>query len=235
MKHNKIENLIWIIFAIVGSIFVVIGIAVCAKTFNYDRKIDTIGTITEISSYRGKDGGIGHEVYVSYNVDGEEYESRLNSYASSFYEGKEIEIYYNKDNPNEIGVKSLDLLFLIFPGIGLIFAIIGGTGIFVKVMKSRLEKRLKENGELVYANYVETILNRNYSVNGKHPYNVICEWNNPEDNKKYILKSKNIWTNPENIIEEKNIKTFPVYINQENKKQYIIDVDVLTEDIVDLS
>ena len=108
------------------------------------------------------------------------------------------------------------------------------NGILVKVNKNKLERKLKENGELIYANYIETVLNTAYTVNGRHPYNIICEWNNPEDDKKYILKSKNIWVNPENILEEKNIKTLPVYISLKNKKQYFIDIDSLTEDGVDL-
>lgn len=233
MKENKLENLIWIIFASIGAIFVIIGLVVFGNIFNYANKVDTVGTITEISSYRNTNHNRNHEVYVSYTVEGKEYESILNSYSSSFYEGKEIKIYYDKDNPSKIGVKSLDLLFLIFPGIGLIFLIIGGTGILVKINKRKLEKRLKENGELIYANYVETVLNTSYRVNGKCPYNIICEWNNPLDNNKYIFKSKNIWINPENIIEEKNIKQFPVYIDN-NKKKYTIDIESLTKNIVDL-
>ena len=235
MKGNKIENLIWTIFASIGAIFVIIGLAVFGSIFNYENKVDTVGTITGISSYySGTNHNRNHEVYVSYTVEGKEYKSRLNSYSSSFYEGKEIDIYYDKDNPNKIGVKSLDLLFLIFPGIGLIFFIIGGTGILVKINKRKSEKKLKENGELIYANYVETVLNTSYRVNGKCPYNIICEWNNTLDSKKYIFKSKNIWINPENIIKEKDIKQFPVYIDNNNKKKYAIDVDILTENIVDL-
>lgn len=53
------------------------------------------------------------------------------------------------------------------------------------------------------------------------------------DSNKYIFKSKNIWINPENIIEEENIKQFPVYIDS-NKKKYIIDTESLTKNIVDL-
>lgn len=234
MKENKLESLIWIIFVSIGAIFVTIGVAVFCGVFNYENKIDTVGTITEISSYRNTNHNRNHEVYVSYIVEGKEYESRLNSYSSSFYEGKEIDIYYDKDNPNKIGVKSLDLLFLIFPGIGLIFLIIGGTGILVKINRRKSEESLKENGELIYANYVETVVNTSYRVNGKCPYNIICEWNNTLDNKKYIFKSKNIWINPENIIKEKDIKQFPVYIDNNNRKKYAIDVDILSENIVDL-
>ncbi len=232
MKENKLENLIWILFAICGAIFIIIGVVIFGSIFNYKNKADTVGTITEISSHNSNNKD--HEVYISYNVDGKEYESKLNGYSSSFYEGKEIDIYYDKDNPSKIGVKSLNLVFLVFPGIGLIFLIIGGTGIIVKANKRKLEKNLKEKGKLIYANYVETVLNTSYGVNGRCPYNVICEWNNELDGKKYIFKSKNIWINPENVIKEKNIKQFPIYIDNNNIKKYVIDVDILTKDIVDL-
>lgn len=229
MKENKTENLLWIIFTIIGGIFVVIGLIIVGNVFNYENKESTVGIITEISTYRGNNDDRNYRVYVSYNVDGRTYESELNGYSSSFYEGKEIEIYYDKDNPNKIGMKSLDLLFLILPGIGLIFLVIGGTGILIKINRRNLEKRLKENGELIYADYVETIINTSYRVNGRYPYKIICEWTNPVDSEEYMFKSRNIWSNPEDIIEEKNIKQFPVYIDKNNKKKYFVDIDILTE------
>lgn len=235
MKENRVENIIWILFASIGLLFVVIGIFLCKDVLNYENKIETMASITQITSYRGRDGERNHEVYVSYLVDGKRQESRLNSYSSNFYEGKEIEIYYDKDNPNKVGVKSLDLLCLLFPGIGLIFAVIGGTVLVIKWNKKRVDNNLKKTGEVIYANYVETVLNSSYSVNGRHPYYIICEWNNPEDGKKYLFKSQNIWMNPENRIQERNIKTFPVYIHLEKKKQYKVDTDCLIEDVVDLS
>lgn len=234
MKENRIENLVWIIFFSIGLIFFLIGVIICANIFNYENKIETTGAITEISYHNHSRGNSSYDVYVSYNVDNTQYESKLNSYSSSFYEGKEIDIYYDKENPSKIGIKSLDLLFLMFPGFGLIFVIIGGIGIIIKIKKKKDEKKLKTTGKTIYANYVETVANTSYRVNGKHPYNIICEWNNPLDNKKYIFKSKNLWINPESIILEKNIKQFPIYIDESNKKKYIVDTDSLTEDIVDL-
>ena len=235
MKENKAESLIWIIFAIIGTMFVIIGLTVFGTRNNYENKVDTKGTITEISSYRDSTGDDEHEVYVSYTVGGRRYKSKLNGYSSSFYEGKEIDIYYDKDNPNNIGTKSLDKLFLIFPGIGMIFVIMGVSGIVIKIKNDVKEKSLKENGELIYADYVEIVSNNLYEVNGRHPYNIICEWNDPLDGKKYVFKSRNIWTDPESTIEERNIKQFPVYINRDNMKKYAIDIDVLTENILDLT
>ena len=234
MKENKAENLILIGFTIIGALFVITGIIMFGTVFNYKNKVNTTGTIAKISSYMDNNQEKSYEVYVSYTVEGKEYKSKINGYSSSFYEGKTIDIYYDKNNPNKIGVKSLDSLFLIFPVNGLIFLIIGGTGILLKINKRKSEKNLRESGEVIYANYVETVLNTRYTVNGRHPYNIICEWNNSLDNKKYIFKSKNIWMNPKNIIEERNIKQFPIYIDKNNKKKYVIDIDSLKEEVVDL-
>lgn len=120
----------------------------------------------------------------------------------------------------------MDFIFFMFPGIGLIFLSIGGTGLLLKNRNKKLEKSLKENGDVIYADYVETIVNSSYRVNGRHPYRIICEWNNPLDSKKYIFKSKNIWINPENTIIERNIKQFPVHINRNDIKKYVVDIDI---------
>ena len=97
MKENKSENLLWIIFTIIGGIFVVIGLIIVGNVFNYENKESTVGIITEISTYRGNNDDRNYRVYVSYNVDGRTYESELNGYSSSFYEGKKINIYYDKN------------------------------------------------------------------------------------------------------------------------------------------
>lgn len=229
MKKNILVNLVWLIFIFVGIIFFVIGIA-SSNMLGYQNKVNIIGTITEL--YPSNDNETGYKVYVTYNVDGVEYESLLNGYSSNFYIGKEIEIYYDKDNPNIIGMKSLDLMFLLFSLIGFIFLVIGCTGIIVKIKNGKKEMRLKENGLLIYANYIETVLNTSYIVNGKSPYIIICEWVNPTDGNKYTFKSKNIWTNPENIIKERGIKQFPVFFN--NEKNYLVDTEFLIKDNIQL-
>ena len=230
MKESKLDNLVWMIFLIAGLIFAIIGIVICVNMLYTQGKVKTIGVIEEAYSRE-------HSSYtlVSFEVNGEKITARVNGYSSGFYKGKEIEIYYNEQNPNEISIPSLDLLFLIFPGIGVLFAGIGGTGLLVKGRKKKREEKLRENGDVIYGDYVETRLNTSYSVNNRHPYNIICEWYNVEDGKTYIFKSNNIWMNPENKIEEQNITTFPIYIDLEDKKNYTMDIDSLIEDVVDLS
>lgn len=235
IKYNSTERIVWLGFSIIGLIFLIVGIFISFNTFNYSNKVDISGVISRIETRRDSDGDTDHDVYVSYRINGTSYESRLNGYSSSYYEGKTIEIYYDKDDPNKIGNKSLDLVFLVFPGIGLLFFLIGGTGLLVKAKRGSLAKKLKINGTVVYATYTETVYNSSYHVNGKSPYNIICVWDNPADGNKYIFKSDNIWVNPENIIMEKNIQTIPVYIDPNNLKKYYVDVDSILNNVVDLS
>lgn len=231
MKESKLDNLVWMIFLISGLVFAIIGVVICVNMLYTQGKVKTIGVIEEVSY------GREHSSYtiVSFEVNGEKITARANGYSSGFYKGKEIEIYYNEENPNQISIPSLDLLFLMFPGIGVLFVGIGGTGLLVKWRKKKREEKLREDGDVIYGDYVETRLNTSYSVNNRHPYNIICEWYNVEDGKTYIFKSNNMWMNPENKIEEQNITTFPIYIDLEDKKNYMVDIDSLTEDVVDLS
>lgn len=202
-----------------------------------ENRVTTTGIITEIRTYTYGDDDTDYRVYVLYEAGSVIYKSRLNTYMSSFYEGKEIEIYYNRNNPSQIGmIDSFDIIMLsVFSGFGMLFCSIGLIGLYLPINKRKELKKLKENGEHIYAKYVETRLNTLYSVNGIHPYNIICEWDNPEDNKKYIFKSENIWQNPERVILERNIDMFPVYINRKNIKKYIVDIEKIEENVVDLT
>ena len=119
--------------------------------------------------------------------------------------------------------------------LGLLFGLIGGIGLYVIFKGKKRREILKQTGTRISADYVETIINRNVHIQYRHPYNIICEWNNPADGKKYIFKSGNIWFNPDNLIMERGITKFDVYYDENNIKNYTVDIDCLTENVVDLS
>lgn len=235
MKINKAEYMLWIIFSLAGVVFLIVGATlIFANNSDVEDRVFVTGVITEISSYRDNDGERKQNVYVSYDVDGRRYESKLNAYSSSFKEGKEIEIYYDRNNPTKIGTNVTDILLFVFPAMGLLLVVIGGTGIYKKIKKKQDNRKLKETGERIFANYLEVSTNTSYVVNGRYPYNIICKWTNPEDQEEYIFKSENIWDDPSSIIEEKNIKTFAIYLDPTNKKKYVMDIDEILNETVDI-
>lgn len=222
--NKSIGNyLVWFIFLFIGTIFLIISFFLYKRVFNYQNVTTTKGVITDIV-YKNDN----NLVYVNYFVNGIEHESKLNGYSSSFKVGKEIDIYYNNDNPDKIGVKSLDYVFLLFPFFGLLFTIISAVGIAINLKKKDLQEWLINNGDIIYADYISTDINKSYTINGKHPYNILCRWIDPIDNKEYVFKSNNIWENVDNIIKYKKIKQFKVYIDSNNKKKYYVDLEEIS-------
>ena len=151
----------------------------------------------------------------------------IRAYSSTFYVGKEIKIYYQKDNPNEIGVKSLDLLILLFPFMGSMFAIFGGVNIYKVIKEKKTKNNLLKTGIKIEAHYVESIKNKYLTVLNHHPYHIICKYINPLDNKEYTFKSRRIWQDPSSYIKDANITVFTVYVDKNNMNKYYVDTDIL--------
>lgn len=121
MKKIRIVFLIFIIF---GLLFSVGGAFLCVNAFDYSDKTETTAVITDFESYRQRAGGkwrIRYKTHLTYEVDGESYNNIAKMYSSSWNIGDEIEIYYDIDNPQNIGSKHTDLALLVVPCLGLLF------------------------------------------------------------------------------------------------------------------
>lgn len=229
MNAKKMEWLFGIIFSGIGLTFFIVGISIALYNINFrNNALETTAVISSIERYRDSDGDTRHTVYVRYTIDGREYEGRLNYYSSGMYEGEEISIYYRPEQPNRILAKSSFSFFIIFfPSIGLVFAAIGFAFIFIKIKKIKNRRYLMENGELVYAEIAGVNYNRSYRVNGRSPYVITCKWVDSSTGLFYFFTSENIWFDPEPIINERDIKTLPVYIDRDNPNKYAVSSEEL--------
>ncbi len=236
MKAKKVEWFAGSIFLIVGLIFLVVGISIAAYNVNFkNNALETTAVISSIERDRDSDGDTSYTVYVRYTVDGSQYERPLNFYSSGMYVGEEISIYYLPEQPNRILAKSsLSFLFILFPLMGLIAASIGFVIIFRKVMKIKSHKYLLENGEVVNAEITNVDYKSSYTVNGVSPYVITCKWVDPSTGIYYFFKSDNIWFDPEPIINERDIKNLPVYIDRYNPKKYSVSLEELEKMVADV-
>lgn len=222
---NKKINRLYIAFLIIGIIITSIGLYTSIKMLDNSNKEDTIGTITSIVSTSSDNP----DVYVTYNVDGKRYTSVMRGYSSTFYEGKKIDIYYMKNDPNIIGNKKLELLILLLPFIGLIFLLIGGINIFKIISNKKKKERLIKTGIKIEATYIETNTNFNLRVLGRNPSNIICEYDDPVSNNTYKFKSERLWYDPSLYISDCEIETFTVYVNKNDMKDYYVDIEELID------
>jgi len=230
-KANNVSAMVSCIFAFIGVIFLMVGIFIGLSNEKFKENADeVVAVITSIESYRDSDGDREYDVYVDYSYGGQYYQNKkLNMYSSSMYEGKEIDILVDRDNPGRISAGSgMMVITLIMAGIG--FAMMIGAMIpFILMIRQKTKRNhLKQNGYTIEATVTDIILNHNLSVNGQHPFVVYCTYQDIYSGTEYRFKSENLWTDPEPVIQPGRILT--VYVNSHNDfSKYYVDVESALE------
>lgn len=224
------EWLIAIIFSIVGAGLIIGGIFFAVSTANFKTNaLETTAKVISVSKHTDSDGNTSYTVYVSYTVDGTMYN---NNYSTSSYisEGSTIKVYYDKTNPSNMKTTTSSSVGIFMTLFGVVFGGIGFGLLFNKINKISGKKKLMETGERILAEFNEVTINFSYSVNNRHPYIIICKGRDGISGENRIFKSENIWYNPEPIIQERNIKTFPVYIDTNNPKRYYLSLEEIEKE-----
>jgi hypothetical protein len=112
----------------------------------------------------------------------------------------------------------------IFVCMGGLFAIIG-TVVLVLLARSYFKPwRLRNHGKLVYAQITDVSVQSNLSVNGKHPWAVTCEWEDPDTHLTHIFT-----TNTMTLPGESATSEYPVYMDPANPKKYFVDLETRRE------
>lgn len=150
IKHD-INYTFFICLIVICSIFGAC-LTVLVKNISYRvNGVETIATVYEVDrtiNYKTEydDDGNSYEkkeekcqVYINYNVDGNEYNNKLDVDTCKYDEGDDIKIYYDKDNPNDFVSNSIAILLIatIFTGIALLIFI-------VQSIKSSKKKRKRK-------------------------------------------------------------------------------------------
>lgn len=237
---NKRKNSADLVFIILEMVFISIGISfmiigTCMFLSMRGQKENATqieATISKIS-YMGGGTNDSHNVYVSYEFEGRQYNDvSLNVYSSSMYEGETITVYIDNNNPGKvIGTEWSDILFLgVFGGIGLVFFTIGIAFVVVIAKKKSKAKWLLENGQVIHGTVTEIDFNPCVHVNGRHPRVVYCSYQDPGTGMIYQFKSRNIYDSITNCIAIGD--SIDIYVDPDNYAKNYVDVDKPMERIV---
>lgn len=239
MKHDKVLKVLEIVFCIIGLVMLGVGIIIFFSGIKKKNTYKTIeAVISEIESYRDVEGDVFHRVYVTYRIPGtgELHETEIGYYSSFMSEGDTIEVMYNPENPKKIVVLNGYWISAgIFAFIGVIFGGLGGAFFLKEVKKYLKQRKLLADGQYIMARIDSVKYNRSYSLNGRHPYNIICNFHDDYKDLTYIYKSDNIWFDPAEIISSRGIEEIKVYIDRNNPKHYYVDTSVLEDKVLDLT
>lgn len=130
-----------------------------------------------------------------------------------------VPVYYE---PGTVGMGSL-MFLLIFGGLGLIFVIVGVILLALSIARHKTIKGLLDNGQYVTARVIDVVQNRSVRVNGRYPYNIICQYDDNFSGQPHVFQSDNILHHPGDIIDF-NVK---VYVDRSNWDLYYVDENSL--------
>lgn len=197
------------------------------KTPKEDRVyIDAV--ISRINTYEDSDGDKHSRAVVSYTVDGKEYEIVLRTFRMGYHVGKQIKIYYDKDDPSHIGVDGENIFssaFLLM--FGLVFTSCGVSLLAKSTVGAWFSSLLARSGTKVDAEYAGVRYIREIGINGREPCVIQAKAFDPETMQQRVFSSEWFMTDPDALIRQAGITSFPVYINPRNPKRYYMDVSAV--------
>lgn len=222
MIFSGVFLLIGVIFVIAGAVFMVSG------AINRNKGVEVPAVISGLESYRKSDGDIDHDVYVDYIYEDMEFSHiRLNYYSSSMYEGKEISITIDPNDPKKVYSPVFNILFGgIFALVGSVFALIGGTFTVKIVKKKRLEKALREKGYYIDA-HIDDAVPTNFRINNRPTYVIRCSYYSPDNRLIYSFTSEHIRFNPAGMLDGGTIR---VYVDENDYSKYYVDISEIIGD-----
>lgn len=226
MKGNKMLYLFYAIFGLSGIGMLIGGMIFLVKSIQFHEKaVEITAVISEIETYRDSDGDRRHNVYVDYVYEGEVYQDvYLHEYNSSMYEGKEITLLCDPDNPGKVDTPMGGYFtggLLIFMGV--IFGAIGIIPPIVTGNKTKMQKRLLSEGRVLHGVVERVEYDRSVRVNGRYPYVVYCMYRDEYQDLTYKFKSNHIWSDPTAYFPEGS--DIEIYVQVDDYSKYYVDVD----------
>jgi hypothetical protein len=147
----------------------------------------------------------------------------------SYSVGENVEVLYNPKASNDAKIKGFYSLWLgtiILGAFGVVLLIIGASMFIANKKKSALLAHLQQNGRRINTDFQSVGINTSLAVNGRNPFQIISQWQNPTTSKLHIFTSENIWFDPKNYIKSNEIS---VLIDIKNPKKYWVDISFLPE------
>lgn len=228
-KKNKktfgAEFLIGIIFFLVGIGMLGGSLVAVISEINIKKHFQEVqGVIAEIQEYRDSDGDKSHSVFVEYSIMGRKHGARLSEYSSNWYEGKDITLYVDPEDPGRVKTTMVyHIIAGVFGGMGAVFALLGGAVLGARLKKKQKQKKLVEAGHHIFAEVTGGHICYNYQVNGRHPFKLECRYTDVFSGQTYLYSSDYTWEDPEMYIGQQ----VAVYVDQADMSKYYVDLDSL--------
>jgi hypothetical protein len=218
------------LFVLVGAGMLIGAMAWHSSTRHFlARASRTQGTVVAMLSHHSSNSSVTYSPVVRFNNGSQDI--RFNSPSSSnppgYNIGETVPVLYVESNPYDAKIDSFFSLWggsLILGLTGGIFLLVGGGLIYVPLQQARADDRLRHEGIPVHAQFQSVQFMSNIEINGRSPYRVLAQWQDPKTSQVHVFASHNLWFDPADYIKQKEIR---VFLERGNPKNYYVDLSFL--------
>ena len=153
--------------------------------------------------------------------------SSMSSSPPSYSVGEKVEVLYLPTDLTDArinGYMSLWGVSTIIGVLGSVFFLIGAAMFIFPLLQGRKEENLRAQGTAIETDFQSVELNTCMRVNGRHPFRILTQWQNPMTSEIHVFHSQNLWFDPTNYITRKRIT---VFIEKNNPRKYFVDLSFL--------
>lgn len=116
----------------------------------------------------------------------------------------------------------------IFCGLGAVLLIAGVLCLCLEIRTRVRNNRLINSGQYIMAEISEITMNYAVRVNSRHPYIIICRYQDRYGNI-HTFRSRNLYFDPAPLLKDQMVK---VYVDGENFKYYYVDIDEVLPKVI---
>ncbi|WP_462380253.1 DUF3592 domain-containing protein [Pseudomonas sp. Marseille-QA0892] len=156
------------------------------------------------------------------------YRSNTCSTPPAFEYGETVNVFYAPENPANARIDSFVenwLGSLILGGFGAIALLVSLLILIPAIQGRRRAVELQRTGQPVEADIVEVSMNRMLTINGRSPWKIVAQWQDPTTRKLHVFKSQNLWFDPSRFVAD--LKQVRVFIDRRDPKRYSMDTGFL--------
>ena len=230
---KKPINIVAILFSTIGLIELIVAFVVWQNTQKFIQSaFKAKGVVIQMISYRDTDNTLMQKPLVKFKTQkGKEvvFTGSVASTNPSYTIGEKVDVFYQPEKPQEAKLKSsLEMYFVPFMlgGMGFLFFSVGFGIFLVSWRKKNRHAYLRQRGMQVWATLREVSYQTNITINGRHPYQIVAEWQNPMNSNTVIFVSESIMFDPSAHIPDE----IPVWIEHNNPDVYFMDVSFLPKE-----
>ncbi len=228
----KVLTILKYVFTLIGVGLLLGALLSYRHTMNFLAEAEVAqGIVIELERRRSSDSTVYYPrvEFTDRRGRSHQFSANVGSNPPSYSRGEQVTVFYLRDNPAQAkigGFFSLWGLPLILGSIGAVFALVGMGMIGFGVLLARRTAWLLQHGRVVEAEYQGVERNTSFEVNGRHPFRILAQWQNPATGKLHVFRSGNIWFDPTSHVQGNTIR---VYIDKNNPKRYHVDIAFLPE------